>query len=179
MPGCARRGLRLALDVSARRYGFYTMNEDSELAWAVEPPEELRRQILSHIQIAAEEVRAAHGSIDLVCPPAPPELAAAVRAAIAAVKSAQAAPVPIIGGGSLRLPRMGVSGRAAVKDRRSGLAGLSEAQIIFLVLVWLFAFVLPVLGPELPPKMHAVLSDSYATFALALAITWRMRDQNK
>jgi len=39
--------------------------------------------------------------------------------------------------------------------------------------------VLPVLGPELPPKMHAVLSDSYATFALALAITWRMRDQNK
>jgi hypothetical protein len=66
-----------------------------------------------------------------------------------------------------------------VLDSRRGLAALSDGQIVVLVLVWLFAFVLPMTGSALSPELHVALSDSYATFAIALAITWRIRDRNK
>jgi hypothetical protein len=66
-----------------------------------------------------------------------------------------------------------------VLDPRRGLAALSDGQIVVLVLVWLFAFVLPMAGSALPSELHAALSDSYATFAIALAITWRIRDRAK
>lgn len=71
------------------------------------------------------------------------------------------------------------SGAVEVLDSGRGLTALSDGQIVVLVLVWLFAFVLPVLGPDMPSKLHAVLTDSYATFALALAITWRVRDKQR
>jgi hypothetical protein len=74
---------------------------------------------------------------------------------------------------------MKVSGQVTVEDRSKGLAALSDGEIVFLVLVWLYAFAAPWFGSKLPPQLHAMLSDSYATFALALAITWRIRDKPK
>jgi hypothetical protein len=81
--------------------------------------------------------------------------------------------------GSVALPPMSFSGQGTVEDRRSGLAALSDGQIVFLVLVWLYAFVLPWFGAAVPPEFHAILSDHYATTAIALGITWRIIDKNK
>ncbi len=72
------------------------------------------------------------------------------------------------------------SGSVEVPDsRRRGLAGLSDGEIAFLVLVWLYALVLPWFGTALPPELHAMLTDGYATFAIALAVTWRLFDKHK
>jgi len=71
------------------------------------------------------------------------------------------------------------SATVEVLESPRGLAALSDGQIVVLVLVWLFAFVLPPLGSALAPELHTVLSDSYATFAIALAITWRLADKHK
>jgi hypothetical protein len=72
------------------------------------------------------------------------------------------------------------SGSVEVPDsRRRGLAGLSDGEIAFLVLVWLYALVLPWFGTALPPELHAMLTDGYATFAIALAVTWRLLDKHK
>jgi hypothetical protein len=62
---------------------------------------------------------------------------------------------------------------------RRSLAELSDGQIVFLVLVWVYAVWLPWFGSSLPPELHGMLSDSLATFALALSITWRIRDKSK
>ena len=88
-------------------------------------------------------------------------------------------PTVITGSGGVVLPKPSLSGQGTVENRRSGLAALSDGQIVFLVLVWLYAFVLPWFGAALPPEFHAVLSDHYATIALALSITWRIRDKRK
>jgi hypothetical protein len=66
-----------------------------------------------------------------------------------------------------------------IDSRRRGLAALSDGEIVFLVLVWLYALVLPWLATRLPPEYHAMLSDSYATVAIALAITWRILDKKR
>ena len=66
-----------------------------------------------------------------------------------------------------------------VPDRPNRLAALSDGQIAFLVLVWLYAVWLPWVGSRLPPELHGMLTDSYATVALALTITWRMLDKRK
>jgi hypothetical protein len=72
------------------------------------------------------------------------------------------------------------SGSVEVRDsRRGGLAGLSDGEIAFLVLVWLYALVLPWFGTALPPELHAMLTDGYVTFAIALAVTWRLLDKHK
>jgi hypothetical protein len=72
------------------------------------------------------------------------------------------------------------SGSAEVPDsRRRGLAGLGDGETAFLVLVWLYALVLPWFGTALPPELHAMLTDGYATFAIALAVTWRLLDMHK
>ncbi len=57
----------------------------------------------------------------------------------------------------------------------AGWLPLSDGQIVVLALVWLFAFV----RSALPPELHAALTDSYTSFAIALAITWRIRDRAK
>jgi hypothetical protein len=75
-----------------------------------------------------------------------------------------------------------VSESASVEVRgswRSGLAALSDGEILFLILVWLYALVLPWFGSALPPELHSMLTDGYATFALALAITWRLLDKKR
>jgi hypothetical protein len=64
-------------------------------------------------------------------------------------------------------------------SRRRGLAELSDGEIAVLVLVWLYALVLPWLGSALPSELHAMLTDGYATFAIALAVTWRLLDKHK
>ena len=44
----------------------------------------------------------------------------------------------------------------------------------------LYALALPWFGSKaLPPEFHAMLSDSYATIAIATGITWRILDKNK
>jgi hypothetical protein len=88
-------------------------------------------------------------------------------------------PAVIVASGGLVLSPMSIAGQGTVEDRPSGLAALSDGQIVVLVLVWLFASVLPLLGSALPPELQAMLSDSYATFAFALSITWRIRDKRK
>ncbi len=85
----------------------------------------------------------------------------------------------VTGTGNVALPPMWASGQMTVKDRPKGLAALSDGGIVFLVLVWLYALVLPWFGSAaLPPELHAMLTDGYATIAIALAITWRIRDEH-
>jgi hypothetical protein len=100
-------------------------------------------------------------------------------------------PLPTITvSGSLPLPpaRMVAFGEVAsasdslsVERRGPGrsVAEFSDGQIVFLVLVWLYAVWLPWFGSRLPPELHGMLSDSLATFAIALSITWRIRDKHK
>ena len=71
------------------------------------------------------------------------------------------------------------SGSVRCPTRAAALAGLSDGEIAFLVLVWLYALVLPWFGTALPPELHAMLTDGYATFAIALAVTWRLLDKHK
>jgi hypothetical protein len=71
------------------------------------------------------------------------------------------------------------SGSVALPPMRTGLAAMSDGQIVFLVLVWLYAIWLPWFGSRLPPELHGMLSDSLATFAIALSITWRIRDKHR
>lgn len=68
------------------------------------------------------------------------------------------------------------SGKATDELSRQGRA-VRAGHLLALVLVWLLAFFLPVIGHLLPPKVQSVLTDEYATLALALGITWRMLDQ--
>jgi hypothetical protein len=93
--------------------------------------------------------------------------------------SVEAATGEVTGTGSVAPPPMRAVGQGTVEKRPAGLAALSDGEIVFLVLVWLYAFVLPWFGAALPPEIHAMLSDSYATFALALAITWRILDKHR
>jgi hypothetical protein len=69
---------------------------------------------------------------------------------------------------------------ARVEVRRDArLAGLNAGQVLVLVLVWLFTFGLPAAQLVLPPKAQSVLTNDYATFAIALAITWRILDKRE
>ena len=155
--------------------------------------EPIRRQIEPIAQAAAQFAYPAHWpKIGL---PLPLQLAAAMDTAMRELKPTQlhatahpptlevsvAIPTPtvITGSGGVVLPKPSLRGQGTVENRRSGLAALSEGQIVFLVLVWLYAFVLPWFGSALPPEFHQVLSDSYATVAIALTITWRMLDKHK
>lgn len=88
-------------------------------------------------------------------------------------------PALVVRTGSLTPPRIGSVAQGTAEDRRYGLTALSDGQIAVLVLVWLFAPLLPLLGSALPPELHAILTDSYATVAIALAITGRMLDKHK
>ena len=87
-------------------------------------------------------------------------------------------PTVITGSGGVVLPKPSLSGQGTVENRRNGLAALSDGQIVFLVLAWLTPSAALVRG-GLPPEFHAVLSDHDATIALALSITWRIRDKRK
>lgn len=186
-------------EVLARRMERFTWGSEA-LARQFEPvllgSEALARQMEPIVQAAERFVRDAHwpkaGSLGL---PLPLQLAAAMDTAIREPKPAQRhatayprtlevsvafpAPTVITGSGDVTLPKPSLSGEGTAGNRRSGLAALSDGQIVALVLVWLYAFVLPWFGSVLPPEFHAVLSDGYATFALALTITWRMLDKNK
>jgi hypothetical protein len=96
----------------------------------------------------------------------------------------------VTGSGSVALPPMRVDGAGEVitatetgtveivPDRPSGVAALSDGEIVFLVLVWIYAIWLPWFGSRLPPELHTMLSDSYGTIAIALAITWRRLDKH-
>jgi hypothetical protein len=72
--------------------------------------------------------------------------------------------------------RQGID-KMSTKVSRTGLAGLSPRQLIVLALVWIFILGGPVAQSALPPEAQSVLTDEYATFGLALIITWRMLDK--
>jgi hypothetical protein len=180
------------------------MSEKNEPDWLAElanSGEALRRQVEPIVQAADQFVRDARRAKAGGGPALPfaQRLALAVDAGMREFVPADGRPVvhdvplndggagvdrlavvmTIAGSGGVVLPKMGLSGQGAVGNRRSGLAALSDGQIVFLVLVWLYAFVLPWFGAALPPEFHAVLSDHYATIAIALAITWRIRDKHR
>jgi hypothetical protein len=62
-------------------------------------------------------------------------------------------------------------GELATKASRSGIAGLSTAQVLVLVLLWLLAIGAPVVQKELPPEAQALLSNEYGTIGIAIALT--------
>jgi hypothetical protein len=66
-----------------------------------------------------------------------------------------------------------------VLDSHRSLADRIDGRTTFLALVWLSAVVLPWLAANVPPEQQGILSDSLSTFALALAITWRIHDNSK
>ena len=88
-------------------------------------------------------------------------------------------PALVVRGGSLAPPRIGAVAQDTAGDRRHGLAALSDREIVFLVLVWLYAVWLPWFGSRLSPELHQMLSDNLATFAIALSISWRIIDKHK
>ncbi len=185
------------------------MSEDEEPDWLAELTkggDEVRRQIELLVQGAqrfvrgAEQGPAAGGPV----PPFQQRVVRAVGAAMRELVPMSGYPVryggfkgyvSVVGtvtvSGSLALPPMRVvaSGDVAtateteavkvVPDRPGRLAALSDGEIVFLVLVWLYAVWLPWFGSRLPPELHGMLSDSYGTIAIALAITWRMFDKHK
>ena len=174
------------------------MNENAEPDWLAELAkggEALRRQMESIVQ-AAEQFAASGPARPLKqgITRAVGELLSAPKRPVAhqaiaelAVAVGAAASATVTASGSLTLPPMVLvaDGDVATASEngtvevlsRGDLAALSDGQIVFLVLVWLYALVLPWVGSALPPEFHAVLSDGYATFALALTITWRMLDK--
>jgi hypothetical protein len=97
----------------------------------------------------------------------------------------------VTGSGSVALPPMRVVADGdvitftetesvkVILDRSTGLAALTDGQIVFLVLVWLYAFMLPWFGAALPQEFHSVLNDFYGTFSLALSITCLVVTKNK
>ena len=172
------------------------MNDDKEPDWLGELAkggEALRRQVEPLVQAAEQFVRDARREKTTGGPALPfaqrvalavgellpTPLHAVVQPATLEVSVAIPTPTVITGSGGVTLPKMRVSGQGTVENRRSGLAALSDGQIVFLVLVWLYAFVLPWFGSALSPEFHAILSDHYATMAIALAITWRLLDRHK
>ena len=180
------------------------MSEDNEPDWLAElakGSEALRRQVEPIVQAAEQLVRDARRAKTSGVPalpfaqrvalavdagirellPAPESLAincvvyARVATATATVPSPTVnATATLAGEGTVT-----ASGSVALPRMRTGLAAMSDGQIAALVLVWLYAFMLPWFGAALPPEFHAVLSDHYATIAIALAITWRIRDKSE
>jgi hypothetical protein len=88
-------------------------------------------------------------------------------------------PALVVRTGSLALPRIGAVAQGTAKDRRHSLAALSDGEIVFLVLAWLYAVWLPWFGSRLSPEFHGMVSDSLATFAIALSITWHITDKHR
>lgn len=185
------------------------MSESEEPDWRAELAkggDEVRRQIDLLVQGAQQFVRGTQQgpAADGPVPPFQQRVVRAVGAAMRELapmsgypiryggfKGYASAAVAVTGSGSVALPpsRAVASGdvitvteTAAVRvvpDRPNRLAALSDGQIAFLVLVWLYAVWLPWVGSRLPPELHGMLTDSYATVALALTITWRMLDKRK
>ncbi len=182
-------------------------NEPDWLAELAKGSEALRRQVEPIVQAAEQFVRDARRAKADGGPALPfaQRVALAVDAgmrellptpvhAIAhpgTISAAVSVPLPTITvSGSLALPPMrmvafgevgSASDSLSVERRgpRPSLAEFSDGQIVFLVLVWLYAVWLPWFGSRLPPELHGMLSDSLATFAIALSITWRIRDKHK
>jgi hypothetical protein len=174
------------------------MSGNEEPDWLAElanSGEALRRQVEPIVQAAEQFVRDARRAKINGGPALPfaQRLALAVDAGVreflptplhavahpVTLEVSVAFPAAIVFSGSVALRPARIAGEVTVEGPTSGLAAFSDGQIVFLVLVWLYAFVLPWFGAALPPEFHAVLSDHYATIAIALAITWRMLDKNK
>jgi len=174
------------------------VSEDDEPDWLAELAkggEALRRQVEPIVQAAEQFVRDARRAKTSGGPALPfaQRVALAADAGIRELRPAPlhavahpvtpevsvALPTAIAFSGSVALRPFRIAGQVTVEDRPSGLAAFSDGQIVFLVLVWLYAFVLPWFGSVLPPEFHAVLSDYYATIAIALSITWQMHSKSK
>ncbi len=62
-------------------------------------------------------------------------------------------------------------GELVARASRSGIAGLSTAQVLTLVLLWLLTIGTPVVQMALPPDAQTLLSNEYGTIGIAIAIT--------
>jgi hypothetical protein len=184
------------------------MNEENEPDWLAElakGSEALRRQVEPIVQAAEQFVRDARRAKADGGPALPfaQRVALAVDAGMRELLPTPvhavahpgtvsvSVPFPTITvSGSLALPPMRMVGLGDVgsasdslsierRGPRRGLSELSDGEIVALVLVWIYAVWLPWFGSRLPPGLHGMLSDSLGTFAIALAITWRIRDKHK
>jgi hypothetical protein len=167
------------------------MNEDNRPDWAAELAkggEALGREALLIVRAAEEFARDTPlarrlaravdaGMRELLSPPEHPVVHnVTIHGTVAAV-STLAAVGTITASASLALPRIGIAAQGTVENPPRGLAGLSDGQMLALVLVWLFAIALPRVQAVLTPEMQAILSNYYATLGLALIITWRISDK--
>lgn len=185
------------------------MSEDKEPDWLAELAkggDEVRRQIELLVQGARQFVRdnqqaiASGGPV----PPFQQRVVRAVGAAMRELVPAAGYPVrygsfkgsisgvsTVTGSGSFALPPMtfvadgdvaSATEAATVKvvpEPSGRLAAWSDGEIVFLVLVWIYAVWLPWVGSRLPPELHGMLTDGYATVAIAFGITWRLLDKHK
>ena len=62
-------------------------------------------------------------------------------------------------------------GELSATASRSGIAGLSTAQVLALVLLWLLTIGAPVVQHALPPETQTLLSNEYGTVGIAIALT--------
>jgi hypothetical protein len=60
-----------------------------------------------------------------------------------------------------------------------GAADLRRRLTLFIALVWLLAIGLPLAEAELSAGQQVVVTNEFATAALALAVTWRLIDDRK
>jgi hypothetical protein len=172
------------------------MSENQEPDWRTELAEgdEVQRQIELLVLGVARLAGTGWPKTVSLALPSPLRLAAAAEADVRALKLALppacawvpqpreisiVSPALAVRRGSLASPRIGAVAQGTVEDRSHGLAALSDGQIAVLVLVWLYAVWLPWVGSRLPPELHGMLTDSYATVAIALGITWRILDKHK
>ena len=109
----------------------------------------------------------------------PPGPVAHQRTTSLAVTPVMAATATVTASPDLTLRPAPSAGHGTVEDRPRGLAALSDGEKVALVLIWLYAVWLPWFGSRLPPELHGMLTDGYSTFAIALVITWRIRDKHK
>lgn len=52
-------------------------------------------------------------------------------------------------------------------------------RLILMIALWLIAVGLPVAETKLPVSQQAVITNEFATVALALAVTWRLLDNRR
>jgi hypothetical protein len=56
---------------------------------------------------------------------------------------------------------------------------MSHGLVLIIALMWLLAIGLPVAEAELPSAEQMVITNEFATFAIVLAVTWRLIEKRR
>jgi hypothetical protein len=56
---------------------------------------------------------------------------------------------------------------------------MSHGLVLIIALMWLLAIGLPVAEAELPSAEQMAITNEFATFAIVLAVTWRLIDKRR